>query len=79
MPNIDHRACQNVKKNRRGEGVYDSLEVFPIISAHPIPLALHEKPSTLVYIEFWRYGNPTEQSEGGTRKGGGINMLTRAM
>ena len=67
--------CQ---KKSEGGGAYDSLEVFPTISAHPIPLALHHIPSTLAYGEFGTYGNPTERSEGGTRRGGGMNMLTRA-
>ena len=69
--------CQ--KTSEGGEGAYDSLEVFPIISAHSIPLALHHRPSILVSSEFGMYGSPTERSEGGTRKGGGMNMLTRAI
>ena len=68
---MSHGHAIRSKKSGRGEGVYGSPEVFPIISAHSIPLALHHIPSTLVYNEFGRYGNPTERSEGGTGRGGG--------
>ena len=67
------------KTSEGGEGTYDLPEVFPIISAHSIPLAHHHKPSTLVCNEFGMYGSPTERSEGGTGRGGGMNMLTRGL
>ena len=57
-----------------GRGTDGSPEVFLIISAHYIPLALHDIPSTLVYNEFGRYGNPTERSEGGTGGVGGRSL-----
>ena len=66
------------KKSERGEGVDGSPEIFPIISAHSIPLALHHRPSNLVSNEFRMYRSPTERSGGGTWRGGGMNMLTRA-
>src|ERR1700683_2514081 len=75
---MSHAHAIRSKKIGRGEGVYGSPEVFPIISAHSIPLALHHRPSTLVYKVFGRYGDTTEWSEGGTERGGGMNMLTRA-
>jgi hypothetical protein len=75
---MSHGHAIRSKKAKGGKGVYGSPEVFPIISAHTNPLALHHIPSTLVSGKFGRYGNPTERSEGGTRRGGGMNMLTRA-
>jgi hypothetical protein len=69
--------CQ--KTSEEGGGAYDSPEVFPIIFAYSILLALHQRPSALVYNEFGMYGSPTERSEGGTGRGGGMNMLTRGL
>jgi hypothetical protein len=42
--------CQ--KTSEEGGGAYDSPEVFPIIFAYSILLALHQRPSVLVYNEF---------------------------
>ena len=67
------------KMSEGGEGTYDLPEVFPIISAHSIPLALHHRPSNLVYNEFGMYRSSTERSGGGTWRGGGMNMLTRGL
>ena len=75
---MSHGHAIRSKKSERGEGVHGSPEVFPIISRHYFPLAPHHRPSTLVYNEFVMYGSLTEQSEGGTGRGGGMNMLTRA-
>src|SRR6267154_1038713 len=66
------------KTSERGGGIYDSPETFPIVSIPPIPLEFRRIQSNTAYNEFGGSGMPAERSAGGTERGGGLDLPTRA-
>jgi hypothetical protein len=64
--------------NRRGGGIYDSPETFPMVSIPPIPLEFRRIQSNTAYNEFGGSGNPAERSAGGTERGGGLDLPSEA-